>query len=60
MKCKACQYPDSHVVHTYQNDHKSAVERRRECKRCGNRFTTYERLKEPKNHVFNEPTRMVK
>ena len=48
MQCKSCEYPDSHVVHTYKHDLKNLIERRRECLRCGMRFTTTEKPKEPK------------
>lgn len=47
MDCVNCKYPDSRVVET---DHvgTSAIRRRRECLRCGARFTTHEKMKEPK------------
>ena len=48
MQCTGCKYPDSHVVRTISNDRSNVIERRRECLRCGLRFTTYERLREPK------------
>lgn len=49
MECTGCKYPDSHVVYTTNNDRRGVIERRRECLRCGLRFTTHEKLKEPKN-----------
>jgi len=48
MKCKECHYPDSHVVQTYKDDLKNLVTRRRECLRCGVRFTTHEKIRDPK------------
>lgn len=48
MYCKNCHYPDSHVVQVYKHDLKELIERRRECLRCGARFTTHEKLREPK------------
>lgn len=48
MQCKNCNYPDSSVVRTTHNDFKNVIERRRECLRCGVRFTTQEKLKDKK------------
>lgn len=48
MQCKHCKYPDSHVVYTEHYDLRNLIERRRECLRCGARFTTHEKLREPK------------
>lgn len=48
MQCKNCGYPGSSVVKTTHNDFKNLIERRRECLRCGLRFTTHEKLREPK------------
>ena len=41
MRCPYCQHDDSRVVDTRKVG--SAVRRRRECLKCGQRFTTYER-----------------
>lgn len=48
MQCKSCNYPDSHVVYTRHDDFKNIIERRRECLKCGNRFTTHEKPREAK------------
>ncbi len=48
MQCTACKYPDSRVVDTKHNDRDNRIERRRECLRCGLRFNTSEKYKEPK------------
>lgn len=48
MLCKGCKYPQSQVVYTRQDDAKNITTRRRECLRCGLRFTTSEQFKEPK------------
>lgn len=45
MQCIHCNYPNSHVVDTKYKDNKNLVERRRECIKCGFRFTTHEQLK---------------
>lgn len=46
MKCPFCSEPDTRVVDSRLTDEGSAVRRRRECPRCGRRFTTYERVEE--------------
>ena len=42
MHCPYCQQGDSHVIDSRQVG--NTVRRRRECVRCGQRFTTYERV----------------
>jgi transcriptional repressor NrdR len=42
MNCPYCQYKDSKVIDSRGVN--EGVRRRRECLRCGARFTTYERL----------------
>ncbi len=42
MKCPYCQYGDSRVVDSRSADDGSTIRRRRECGKCGRRFTTYE------------------
>lgn len=46
MKCPFCGELDSKVLDSRAIDDGSAIRRRRECPRCGRRFTTYERLDE--------------
>lgn len=46
MQCKGCKYPDSQVVKTTHDNQRNAIARRRECLRCGLRFTTYEKIKD--------------
>ena len=43
MKCPKCTKGDSSVVDSREADEGIAVRRRRECDKCGFRFTTYER-----------------
>lgn len=45
MDCVSCKYPDSKVVESRHEDG-NFIRRRRECLRCGGRFTTQERIKE--------------
>lgn len=44
MKCVKCQYTDSRVVDSRDLRDGEAIRRRRECLRCGHRFTTYEKV----------------
>lgn len=46
MKCPYCEYHDSKVIDSRSADDGEAIRRRRECIKCGHRFTTYERLGE--------------
>jgi transcriptional repressor NrdR len=40
MKCPECDQPTIHILESRHGD--DHVRRRRECKSCGARFTTYE------------------
>lgn len=42
MKCPYCGEQDSKVVDSRHSEDGSSIRRRRECLRCGKRFTTYE------------------
>ena len=42
MKCPFCNYADSKVVDSRPTDEGISIRRRRECLKCGKRFTTYE------------------
>ena len=46
MRCIFCQNTDTDVVETRISDDGSSVRRRRECKKCSKRFTTYERMEQ--------------
>lgn len=46
MQCRACNYPDSRIVETTKDDKSQQVYRRRECIKCGQRFTTQEHLRQ--------------
>lgn len=43
MKCPFCHFQETRVVDTRESDNLEATRRRRECLKCGKRFTTYER-----------------
>ncbi len=42
MKCPFCSYEESKVIDSRPTDEGEKIRRRRECLRCGKRFTTYE------------------
>ncbi|MCK4310352.1 MAG: transcriptional repressor NrdR [Methanomicrobia archaeon] len=44
MKCPYCSYGETKVVDSRESENGSFVRRRRECIKCGKRFTTYERM----------------
>ena len=44
MKCPYCSAEDTAVVDSRLSDDGDSVRRRRECKSCAKRFTTYERV----------------
>ncbi|HJC04169.1 MAG TPA: transcriptional regulator NrdR [Candidatus Ligilactobacillus avistercoris] len=44
MKCPNCQSQSSRVVDSRPADSGRAIRRRRECEKCGYRFTTFERI----------------
>ena len=46
MRCPWCGHPDDKVVDSRTAEDGGAVRRRRECLRCGRRFTTFERVVE--------------
>lgn len=47
MKCQQCGATDNKVVESRDVAEGEAVRRRRQCLRCGYRFTTYERIERP-------------
>ena len=44
MRCQYCGYLDSRVIDSRPTEEGSSIRRRRECLRCGRRFTTYEKI----------------
>lgn len=44
MKCPFCNEQDTKVIDSRPADDNSSIRRRRQCERCGKRFTTYEKL----------------
>ncbi len=44
MKCPFCSYYDTGVIESRHIENELVIRRRRICKRCNKRFTTYERI----------------
>ncbi|MFO0894085.1 MAG: transcriptional regulator NrdR [Phycisphaerales bacterium] len=44
MRCPSCDADDDKVIDSRASENGDAIRRRRECNRCGRRFTTYERV----------------
>lgn len=44
MKCPYCGYKEDKVVDSRESRDGDAIRRRRECLKCGKRFTTYEQI----------------
>lgn len=47
MKCPYCPETETKVIDSRVSKTGALIRRRRECERCGKRFTTYERVEEP-------------
>lgn len=60
MRCPFCNYNQSKVVDSRPTDEDISIRRRRECEKCGKRFTTYEKVEEqPMLVVKKEGSREV-
>ncbi|MEM7682527.1 MAG: transcriptional regulator NrdR [Planctomycetota bacterium] len=46
MQCPYCGANDDKVIDSRESDAGRSIRRRRECKRCDRRFTTYEKIEE--------------
>jgi transcriptional repressor NrdR len=44
MRCPVCHHLENRVLESRSADSGQSVRRRRECLKCGHRFTTYERI----------------
>lgn len=44
MKCPFCSEADTKVIDSRPAEDNSSIRRRRQCEKCGKRFTTYEKL----------------
>lgn len=52
MRCPACGNPDTRVVDSREAEEGGSIRRRRECDRCGERFTTFERSESARIQVL--------
>ena len=57
MKCPHCGYKEDKVVDSRATQEESAIRRRRECLKCGKRFTTYEYVEEISLMVIKKDNR---
>lgn len=46
MKCPFCENPEDKVIDSRTSKDGDAIRRRRECLKCGKRFTSYERIED--------------
>ena len=44
MNCPYCGEKELKVIDSRASDDEKSIKRRRECEKCGKRFTTYERI----------------
>ena len=57
MRCHECDYIDSKVIESRDLDEAATIRRRRQCLRCGYRFTTYERVEMPRLSLIKKDGR---
>jgi transcriptional repressor NrdR len=57
MKCPDCDYLDSKVIESRDLEEGAQIRRRRQCLRCGFRFTTYERTESPRLTIVKKDGR---
>lgn len=57
MKCPFCHHVDDKVIDSRASSEGHAVRRRRECLKCGRRFTTYEVVEEMPLYVVKKDGR---
>ena len=54
MKCPYCENLDTRVIDSRPTEEGHAIRRRRECDKCGKRFTTYEKVEEMRLMVIKK------
>ena len=60
MKCPFCGFLNDKVVDSRESKEAESIRRRRECLKCGKRFTTYERIDEVPYMVIKKDGRREK
>ncbi|MBQ5762397.1 MAG: transcriptional repressor NrdR [Clostridia bacterium] len=60
MKCPFCGHMEDKVIDSRPTEEGSAIRRRRECLKCGSRFTTYEKIEDtPLIVIKKDGTRQI-
>ena len=57
MRCPFCAHLESKVVDSRSSKEGDSIRRRRECLKCGRRYTTYERIEEVAQMVIKKDGR---
>jgi len=57
MRCPFCNHAEGRVVDSRASKEGDSIRRRRECLKCGRRFTTYERIEEVAQMVIKKDGR---
>ena len=57
MRCPKCGADDTRVIDSRMQDKANAIKRRRECRSCGYRFTTFERCEDPIEVIKSDGSR---
>lgn|SRR3989338_8435612 len=57
MKCIFCNHEESKVIDSREAEEAEVIRRRRECLKCEERFTTYERIEKPDLMVIKKDKR---
>ena len=57
MRCPACGHVESKVLDSRPTEEGAVIRRRRECLACGERFTTYEKVEQPRFVVVKKDGR---
>lgn len=57
MRCPFCNHSEGRVVDSRASKEGDSIRRRRECLKCGRRFTTYERIEEVAQMVIKKDGR---
>lgn len=56
MRCPKCGADDTRVIDSRMQETSNAIKRRRECRSCGYRFTTFERCEDPIEVIKSDGT----
>ena len=59
MKCPYCGFVESRVIDSRPTDEGERIRRRRECLKCGKRFTTYEVIEKDKSRETFDRSKLL-